>query len=50
LSAVTLFAPQTRDDLLAVRFAVSPTTARHGHEIRYRRTELGSALLYARRG
>jgi len=25
------------------------STARHGHEVRYRRTEIGSALLHARR-
>jgi len=35
--------------LLALRDAGLLTTARHGHEIRYRRTELGSALLHARR-
>jgi DNA-binding transcriptional ArsR family regulator len=36
--------------LLALRDAGLLTTARHGHEVRYRRTELGSALLHARRG
>jgi len=33
--------------LLALRGAGLLTTARHGHEVRYRRTELGSALLHA---
>jgi DNA-binding transcriptional ArsR family regulator len=33
--------------LLALRDAGLAITARHGHEIRYRRTELGSALLHA---
>jgi DNA-binding transcriptional ArsR family regulator len=80
---MTLFALRTADDLLTVRFAVSPvwetqaavqalaavtglspagasrhllalrdaglvSAARHGHEVRYRRTELGSALLHGR--
>ena len=36
--------------LLALRDAGLVSAARHGHEIRYRRTELGSALLRARRG
>ncbi|HEX5298521.1 MAG TPA: DUF5937 family protein [Streptosporangiaceae bacterium] len=36
--------------LLALRDAGLLTTARHGHEVRYRRTELGSALLRAHRG
>ena len=35
--------------LLALRDAGLVCPARHGHEIRYRRTELGSALLYSRR-
>jgi DNA-binding transcriptional ArsR family regulator len=33
--------------LLALRDAGLLATARHGHEVRYRRTELGSALLHA---
>jgi DNA-binding transcriptional ArsR family regulator len=33
--------------LVALRDAGLATTARHGHEVRYRRTELGSALLHA---
>jgi DNA-binding transcriptional ArsR family regulator len=36
--------------LLALRDAGLVCTGRHGHEVRYRRTELGSALLRARRG
>jgi DNA-binding transcriptional ArsR family regulator len=36
--------------LLALRDAGLVCAARHGHEVRYRRTELGSALLHARRG
>jgi len=35
--------------LLALRDAGLVATARHGHEVRYRRTELGAALLCARR-
>jgi hypothetical protein len=35
--------------LLALRDAGLVAAARHGHEVRYRRTELGSALLCARR-
>jgi DNA-binding transcriptional ArsR family regulator len=35
--------------LLALRDAGLSCTARHGHEVRYRRTELGSALLHSRR-
>jgi DNA-binding transcriptional ArsR family regulator len=34
--------------LLALRDAGLACTARHGHEVRYRRTELGTALLHAR--
>jgi DNA-binding transcriptional ArsR family regulator len=34
--------------LLALRDAGLLSTARHGHEVRYHRTELGSALLHAR--
>ena len=33
--------------LLALRDAGLATTARHGHEVHYRRTQLGSALLHA---
>lgn len=33
--------------LIALRDAGLATAARHGHEVRYRRTELGSALLHA---
>jgi DNA-binding transcriptional ArsR family regulator len=36
--------------LLALRDAGLVATARHGHQVRYHRTELGSALLRARRG
>jgi DNA-binding transcriptional ArsR family regulator len=36
--------------LLALRDAGLVSTARHGHEVRYRRTELGAALLRARHG
>lgn len=36
--------------LLALRDAGLVSAARHGHEVRYLRTELGSALLHARRG
>jgi hypothetical protein len=35
--------------LLALRDAGLLSTARHGHQVRYSRTELGSALLRARR-
>ena len=35
--------------LLTLRDAGLLTTARHGHQVRYARTELGSALLRARR-
>jgi hypothetical protein len=36
--------------LLALRDAGLPSGTRHGHEVRYHRTELGSALLRAHRG
>ena len=51
LAAATELSPAgVSRHLLALRDAGLLTTARHGHEIRYRRTELGSALLHARRG
>jgi DNA-binding transcriptional ArsR family regulator len=50
LAAATELSPAgVSRHLLALRDAGLLTTARHGHEIRYRRTELGSALLHARR-
>ena len=39
----------TSRHLLALRDAGLVSTTRHGHEVRYRRTELGSALLHGRR-
>jgi DNA-binding transcriptional ArsR family regulator len=51
LAAATELSPAgVSRHLLALHDAGLLTTARHGHEIRYRRTELGSALLHARRG
>jgi DNA-binding transcriptional ArsR family regulator len=51
LAAATELSPAgVSRHLLALRDAGLLTTARHGHEVRYRRTELGSALLHARRG
>ncbi len=51
LAALTELSPAGASrHLLALRDAGLLTTARHGHEVRYRRTELGSALLRARRG
>jgi DNA-binding transcriptional ArsR family regulator len=51
LAAATELSPAgVSRHLLALRDAGLLTTARHGHEIRYRRTELGSALLHANRG
>jgi DNA-binding transcriptional ArsR family regulator len=48
LAAATELSPAgVSRHLLALRDAGLLTTARHGHEIRYRRTELGSALLDA---
>jgi len=35
--------------LIALRNAGLASTARHGHEVRYRRTDIGTALLQARR-
>ena len=51
LAAVTELSPAgVSRHLLALRDAGLLTTTRHGHEIRYHRTELGSALLHAHRG
>ena len=51
LAAATELSPAgVSRHLLALRDAGLACTARHGHEVRYRRTELGSALLHARRG
>lgn len=51
LAAVTELSPAgVSRHLLALRDAGLISAARHGHEVRYRRTELGSALLQARRG
>jgi DNA-binding transcriptional ArsR family regulator len=51
LAAATELSPAgVSRHLLALRDAGLLTTGRHGHEVRYRRTELGSALLHARRG
>jgi len=51
LAAATELSPAgVSRHLLALRDAGLLTAARHGHEVRYRRTELGSALLHARRG
>jgi DNA-binding transcriptional ArsR family regulator len=50
LAAMTGLSPAgVSRHLLALRDAGLVATARHGHEVRYRRTELGSALLRARR-
>src|SRR5713101_2798190 len=51
LASVTELSPAgVSRHLLALRDAGLVSAARHGHEVRYRRTELGSALLHARRG
>ena len=51
LAAATELSPAgVSRHLLALRDAGLVCAARHGHEVRYRRTELGSALLHARRG
>ncbi len=51
LAAMTELSPAgVSRHLLALRDAGLVSAARHGHEVRYRRTELGSALLHARRG
>ena len=51
LAAATELSPAgVSRHLLALRDARLVSAARHGHEVRYRRTELGSALLHARRG
>jgi DNA-binding transcriptional ArsR family regulator len=51
LAAVTELSPAgVSRHLLALRDAGLVSAARHGHEVRYRRTELGAALLRARRG
>jgi DNA-binding transcriptional ArsR family regulator len=48
VAAITDLSPAgTSRHLVALRDAGLATTARHGHEVRYRRTELGSALLHA---
>ena len=50
LAALTGLSPAGASrHLLALRDAGLVCPARHGHEIRYRRTELGSALLHSRR-
>src|SRR5216683_2301082 len=50
LAAMTELSPAgVSRHLLALRDAGLVSAARHGHEVRYRRTELGSALLHARR-
>jgi DNA-binding transcriptional ArsR family regulator len=50
LAAVTELSPAgVSTHLLALRDAGLVSAARHGHEVRYRRTELGSAPLHARR-
>ena len=50
LAAMTGLSPAgVSRHLLALRDAGLVATARHGHEVRYRRTELGAALLCARR-
>jgi DNA-binding transcriptional ArsR family regulator len=49
LAAVTGLSPAGASrHLLALRDAGVVSAARHGHEVRYRRTELGSALLHGR--
>jgi DNA-binding transcriptional ArsR family regulator len=49
LAAVTGLSPAGASrHLLALRDAGLVSAARHGHEVRYRRTELGSALLHGR--
>lgn len=51
LAAITGLSPAgVSRHLLALRDAGLASTARHGHEVRYHRTELGCALLRARRG
>jgi DNA-binding transcriptional ArsR family regulator len=51
LAALTELSPAGASrHLLALRDAGLASAARHGHEVRYRRTKLGSALLHARRG
>ena len=51
LAAMTELSPAgVSRHLLALRDAGLVSATRHGHEVRYRRTELGSALLRARRG
>ncbi len=51
LAAMTELSPAgVSRHLLALRDAGLVSAARHGHEVRYRRTELGAALLRARRG
>jgi DNA-binding transcriptional ArsR family regulator len=51
LAAVTELSPAgVSRHLLALHDAGLVCAARHGHEVRYRRTELGSALLHAHRG
>ncbi|HEY7143613.1 MAG TPA: DUF5937 family protein [Streptosporangiaceae bacterium] len=50
LAAVTELSPAgVSAHLLALRDAGLVSAARHGHEVRYHRTELGSALLHTRR-
>jgi DNA-binding transcriptional ArsR family regulator len=51
LAAVTGLSPAGASrHLLALRDAGLVSGARHGHEVRYHRTELGRTLLYARTG
>ena len=50
LAAMTELSPAgVSRHLLALRDAGLVSAARHGHEVRYHRTELGSALLHPRR-
>lgn len=47
IAAITDLSPAGASrHLIALRDAGLASTGRHGHEVRYRRTELGSALLY----
>ncbi len=48
VAAITDLSPAgTSRHLIALRDAGLATTVRHGHEVRYHRTELGTALLHA---
>jgi len=51
VAAITDLSPAgTSRHLIALRDAGLATTARHGHEVRYGRTELGAALMHASDG